>query len=149
MITLVGKLGRVAHVVPLARRFVGSMYAALAASRSPIPSRRREAPPGRLPLKRFSTAAAWLRGLLRQDEASPFRLCRKVSAEGPIVVPPSGWTAQFDASPWGGGAVLTKNDEISEFFVASWMPGDAAHLGVHPGIPKWQSFWDSGSWRRS
>ena len=142
MITLLGKVGRVSHVVPLARPFIGALYAAYSACRVRPSSRRREAPPGQLPRRRFSTAAAWLRGLLRQDVDSPFRLCRQVAAQGPFSSPPSGWCAQFDASPWGGGATLSEGDVIKEFFVVSWREADASHLGVHPGSPKWQSFWE-------
>ena len=59
-----------------------------------------------------------------------------------MQVVPSNWSAHFDASPWGGGAILLEGNVVREYFAVSWRKQDAEHLGVHPGTPKWQSFWE-------
>ena len=50
---LVGKAGRVAHVLPLARPFVAGLYAALSASKAAARCRAREAPPGQVACRHF------------------------------------------------------------------------------------------------
>ena len=43
---IIGRCGRVAHVIPEARPFVGAFYAAMRASKQAAAEGRREAPPG-------------------------------------------------------------------------------------------------------
>ena len=54
---------------------------------------------------------------------------------------PKVWSAEFDASPWGGGAVLRKGEIIQEYFSTTWTTDTAKHLGVYPGVSKFQTFW--------
>jgi hypothetical protein len=60
----------------------------------------------------------------------------------PPPSPPSDATVEFDASPWGGGAVLRINGVAAEYFVCKWSRASAGHLDVVPGISKHQSFWE-------
>ena len=107
---IIGKCARVAHVVPSARPFVGAMWGALGAAQKAASSGRKEAPPGHAAVKRFSHAASWVRALLEEREECPLpleRLVRPGRAPAPAA---SGWWAEFDASPYGGGAILRNPD---------------------------------------
>jgi len=137
--TIIGKCGRVAHIVPEARPFVGALFAAQAGARLAQESGRREAPPGRLPAKRFAVAARWMLQVL-SDDSAPFPLERRVLPGGPSRIPLSGWIAQFDASPWGGGAVLRNGSTVTEFWMCKWEQADVAHLPVRVGEPSAQTF---------
>ena len=53
-----------------------------------------------------------------------------------------GTTIQFDASPWGGGAVLRKNMVIVEYFSCVWDAKSVAHLNVATGKAQFQTFWE-------
>ena len=55
-------------------------------------------------------------------------------------MPNSAWVAQFDASPWGGGAILRHNGHITKFWTAAWSAKDFEHLEVHIGEPSSQCF---------
>ena len=54
----------------------------------------------------------------------------------------SGYVAQFDASPWGAGAVLLLKGKVMRYWHYSWQQGDASHLGVLPGHSRHQTFWE-------
>ena len=137
--TIVGKCNRVAQVVPEARPFVGAMYAALTAAQHAQASGRREAPPKRVPSKRFAVAARWMLQVLSPAEPV-LPLERRIQAGGPEAIPDSAWTAQFDASPWGGGAVLREGIEVREYWFVEWRPEDVDHLDVQLGQPSAQCF---------
>ena len=108
---LVGRIGRVAQIVPATRPFAGAFFAALMAARSSATIfSRREAPPGKAAVKRFRTTAAWFQTLLTSKELGPLLLQREFWPHGARSVPKSGYSAEFDASPWGGGAVLRKDE---------------------------------------
>ena len=139
---LVGKAGRVAHIIPTARPFVASLWGALSAARKAGIGGRREAPPGRLACRRFAVGAAWLRALLRGDEALDLPLRREVRAHRPQRAKMSEWVIQFDASPWGGGAVLKWAGEVKEYFKAKWRPKDFKHMDVTVGESRSQSFFE-------
>ena len=49
---------------------------------------------------------------------------------------------EFDASPWGGGAVLFERNQPTEFFSTAWKEDDVPHLGVHPGVSAHQTFYE-------
>ena len=67
---------------------------------------------------------------------------RKVNPHGASLIPPSNATVEFDASPWGGGALLRVDGTATEYFVCRWTRASAGHLGVYPGNSKYQSFWE-------
>ena len=140
---IIGKAARVAHVVPAAKPFVAALWGALSGARSAIRNGVREAPQGRAPCRRFCYAAAWLRALLREDGSSPLVLERLVSPAPPPRASRSSWWAEFDASPYGGGAVL-KDPEgtVVEHFSVIWDGSEATHLKVKIADPAFQSFWE-------
>jgi len=49
---------------------------------------------------------------------------------------------EFDASPWGGGAVLFVSGVASEFFEATWDKQLAHHLSIKVGESSGQSCWE-------
>jgi len=135
---LVGRAGRVAYVVPLAKPFVASLYGALAGSKAA----RREAPPGEVAVVRFLCGARWLAALLKQEGEAYVPLRRVVHASKPPPASTSGWILQVDASTTGAGGVMRFGTRIVEYFDCQWSEDTAGHLGAAPGDPKWQSFWE-------
>ena len=139
---LVGRAGRIAYVVPAARPFVAGLYAALAASKRDI-GRGKSRSQGRVvPVRRFASAAAWLRALVDGDTTALFPLQRKVFPGGPKRASTSSWTAQFDASTTGGGAVLRDGRRIVEYFAVQWQDEEVSLIGVHVADSKFQSSWE-------
>ena len=140
---LVGKAARVAHVVPLAKPFVAGLWGALAAAKKAAASNRREAPPHHAPTRRFCYSAAWITALLAEDGSCPLDLERLVSPRAPRTASTSRWRVEFDASVYGGGAVLRNGDGlIVEYFSILWTEADAPHLGVVPGDCRHQTFFE-------
>ena len=140
---IIGKAARVAHVVPAARPFVAGLWGALAAVQKTEASGQREAPPGKAPSRRFCYAASWVRALLAEEESCPLPLERVVRAVRPKAASTSGWRAEFDASIFGGGAILRDpSGSIVEYFAVVWWGDEANHLGVHSHDTKYQSFWE-------
>ena len=139
LLTIIGKCNRVAQIVPDARPFVGALYAALTGAQCSRAAGHKEAPPGHLPVRRFAVAARWMRMVLAP--AGPvLPLERRIRAGGPAAIPASRWVAQFDASPWGGGAILRDGGVIKEFWYKAWSQEDVAQLDVHIGEPSAQCF---------
>ena len=139
---LVGKAGRVAHIIPTARPFVAALWGALAAARQAGRGPRKEAPPGRVACKRFAVGAAWLRALVRGDKALDLPLQRRVLAYRPPRAKLSEYVVQFDASPWGGGAVLKWSGVAKEFFQVKWCAKDFKKMDVSVGKSRSQSFFE-------
>ena len=79
-VRLVGKAERVAQIVPNARPFVGSLWAALIGSHRDWCARHPEQKMERVPTTRFSTAAAWLKALITDGEEALLPL-RRVHVE--------------------------------------------------------------------
>jgi hypothetical protein len=138
---VVGKAGRVAHVVPSSRPFAGALWAALTAAKRATASDIKEAPPGRVACRRFASAALWFRALLTGDDRSPLALRQVLTptSEKPRF---SGYSIETDASVHGCGAVLRFNGQVSEFFSSAWPANGIPHLAVLPGNPRFQSFWE-------
>ena len=139
---LIGKAGIIAYVVPAARPFVSGLHAALAAGKALIRAGRREAPPGNVAPVRYHVAAKWLLALLDGSDDRLFPLRRVVHACEPKRASASGWSAQYDASPWGAGAILVHRGVILEFRHLNWDDGTAAQLEVETGNSKHQSLWE-------
>ena len=134
---LVGKAARVAHVVPAAKPFVGGLWGAMAAARRPSTRARK------VPTRRFCYSAAWLLALLAEDGSCPLVLERLVTPWAPRPARTSGDRIEFDASVYGGGALLRDGSGcIVEYFSILWTEWDAPHLGVAPGDPKHQTFFE-------
>ena len=139
---MVGRAARVAQVIPEVLPFSSALWAALTGSLQAQKTGHREAPPGRVPHRRFNFGARWLRALLRGGEGAPFLLERLVTARGPTKASTSSWAVLSDASPWGGGAVLVHDGQPVEYTRWVWNDESAAGLGVEVGKPKDQSFWE-------
>ena len=135
---LCGKAGRLAQVVPEVRPFTSALFSALSACLMASAARAREAPPNKVATRRFRHAASWLVSLLA---GQPFALEHTLYLRRPLV-PTSHRRVEFDASPWGGGAVLIQEGHPSEFFVVEWTNNSAAKFGAVPGQPRWQTFWE-------
>ena len=71
----------------------------------------------------------------------PFNLEHTLYLRRPLI-PTSDRRVEFDASPWGGGALLVENGEPAEFFVVEWTARSASKFGAIPGQPRWQTFWE-------
>ena len=140
---IIGRAARVAHVVPHARPFVGGLWGALAAVQRLGVASKREAPPGRAACRRFCYAAAWVKALISEDGEAPLALERVVSPLPPSASPCSGWSIEFDASIYGGGAVLRAPDSVvREYFTVIWLGDEAPHLHIVPKDCKHQTFWE-------
>ena len=144
---LVGRAARVAYVVPAAVPFAAALRTALADSRRTQAERRRREQRGLHAVRRFATAAAWFCALLdghriRPDE--PLRLERLVRAGGPQVLIPGACPAViFDASPWGGGAVLYAGTHPTEIMVVDWSDALCSELGAERGSSACLSFFEA------
>jgi hypothetical protein len=137
---LVGRVGRLSQIVPTTRPFAGALFAARTAAFNTCDAR--EAPPGMVAVKRFRTAATWFLALLRDASFEPVILCRDVWAHAPEVSAVTPWSLEFDASPWGGGAVLYEGSEPREWFSTAWTNEHAPAWKVVTGDSRHQSFWE-------
>ena len=90
-------------------------------------------------MRRFAVAARWMRKVL-SPSGPVLPLERRIQAGGPAAIPASRWVAQFDASPWGGGAILREGGAVKEYWCAAWSQDDMALLDVHIGEPSAQCF---------
>jgi hypothetical protein len=140
---VIGKAARVAHVVPQAKPFVAGLWGALSAVQRLGPDSRKEAPPGFAACRRFSYSAAWLLALIRQEDDVPIALERLVTPRPPSTLPSSGWSTEFDASIYGGGAILkSPNGTIVQYFSVVWSGDEAPHLPIWTHDCKHQTFWE-------
>jgi len=127
-----GKAARVAHVVPSAKPFVSGLWGALNGAEGNL-----------VPRRRFCHAAAWIRALLTESEDCPLSLERLVGPHPPSIPSVNGWTIEFDASIYGGGAVLRNSEkQVKEYFSVIWCDEDALHLDVVKADTRFQSFWE-------
>ena len=140
---IIGKAARVAHVVPAAKPFVAGLWGGLAGAINDAAVDRRAAPPGRVPCRRLCFAASWVRALLTGDGACPLRLERLVAPRVPTAPTVGGWSIEFDASIYGGGAVLRNAARGAvEYFSVVWYGDEASHLNVVIEDSKHQTFWE-------
>jgi len=139
---MLGKAGRLAYLIPPARPFVAALWGGFAGAQAAAHHGKREAPPGRFASKRFSRAARWLRTLLRPDLAEPLLRLEQIVVASFPVIDPAFARIEFDASPWGGGAVLYRQDAPEEFLEVAWDPHLAHRLGEKVGEPGGQSTWE-------
>ena len=136
---LCGRAGRLAQVIPAARPFITNLYGALAGSLRAAENRSREAAPGRVATRRFRAAASWLQKLLEGGSSAPLVLQTKVFAWSPSY-DPQARRVEFDASPYGGAALLWENGEVIEWFALSWP--DLPKLAVRTAESRFQTFWE-------
>merc|ERR1712194_273249 len=78
----------------------------------------------------------------QKAKAVPLRLERLVTAS-PSRPSLGGWVIEFDASIYGGGALLRDGDNrVVEYFAVVWDGSEAPHLGVVTHDTSFQSFWE-------
>ena len=140
---LCGRAGRLAQVVPEVTPFVGQLYAALAAGLHSHHIGLREAPPLRVATRRYRVAANWLCALLK-DTLFPLSHTLRLNTS---LIPVASRRVEFDASPWGGAAVLLEQGTPTEFAIVTWDALSADRCKITTGIPKWQSFWELAVFR--
>ena len=138
--SLVGKASRIAQVVPEATPFVGSLWAALVAAEAAAKSARPEAPPGRVAVRRFSAAAAWLLALVSGAVLPLRRVVHEFPDEYRLPQAPE--HIEFDASPWGGGGVLVRDGKPIQYWHCTWPDSLCRRFGAAVGLPKWQTLWE-------
>ena len=140
---LIGKAARVAHVVPSAKPFVAGLWGGLRAIREAYDAGLRETSAGRVPCRRLCYAASWMRALLSETEECPLKLERLVGPTPPSSRSTSSRYIEFDASIYGGGAVLRDSStRVVEYFSILWTDEDAVHVGVAPNDCRHQTFWE-------
>jgi len=140
--TLLGKAGRLAYLVPTSRPFVSALWGAYGGAKRAATEGKREAPPGRYPALRFKRAARWIRTLLRPDTAASLVLLEQIVRAARPTITTEGTMIQFDASPWGGGAVLFHQRVPAEFIDLRWSTATAHKLGAPIGDPAGQTTWE-------
>ena len=141
---VIGKAGRVAYVVPAAKPFVAGLWGGLAGILRDAASSGYTGPSRKVSCRRLCYAASWVRALLAEDETCPLPLERLVGATSSSSSPAArGWSIEFDASIYGGGAVLRDpSRRVVEYFPVIWSNDDAEHLYVVTHDTKHQSFWE-------
>ena len=132
-----GRAGRVGQVVPEAKPFVSNFYGALAGSLRAHEGRSREAPSGRVATRRYRLAAQWLVKLLVQDSSAPLKLQTQVFASSPCFDPQI-CRVEYDASPYGGAAILFDKGVLSEWLSLDWQHIPKLH--VKTGESRHQTF---------
>ena len=153
--SLVGKASRVAQVVPLATPFAGALWAALTGALKARDAGKAEAPPGMVPTQRFFVAANWFLALLEPERDAPVALSEDQVKEVRFPLerlvfreedrhrrPTSTYHVEFDASPWGGGAVLRRGTFNCAYFAMTWDDTVLSLFGAKIGDPKFQSLWE-------
>ena len=144
---LVGRAGRVAFVVPAAAPFAAALRTALADARGTALARRRADQRGSHANARFSVAAAWFEALLRErsittEAALPLE--RLIRAGGPpSLVAGHCDSIIFDASPWGGGAVLYEGTRPTAWMTADWTEDLCDRLQVVRGQSAYLAFFEA------
>ena len=141
---LVGRAARVAFVVPAAGPFAAAVRAALEDARATAATSRSASQRRSHAGVRFEVAAAWFAALLREQTVAggiTLPLERLVLPGGPRTLTPGACDAVvFDASPWGGGAILYRGKVAMELMVVSWTPELCEQLGVIRGDSAFLSY---------
>ena len=134
---LCGRAARVAYVVPAATPFSAALRTALTDSRTTARTSRRKSQRSSHAAARFEVAGRWFAALLRGTAvgaAGRLELERVLVPGGPPrLVAGQCPAAVFDASPWGGGAVLYLGREPVEYIVTVWDEAFCQRFGAEIG----------------
>jgi len=88
--------------------------------------------------------ARWLLALLRESpELLPLE--RRVTSRPEADWPDAPSEVLYDASPWGGGAILREKGtgKILDLLCVRWAKQTSSgRLQIAPGLPKFQTFWE-------
>ena len=144
---LVGRAGRVAFVVPAAGPFAAALRVALSSARQTASTQRRADQRGSHSFRRFAVAASWFEALLTEAPVSVdgrLPLERVIAAEVPQDLVAGQCDAiVFDASPWGGGAVLFEGRRPREWIAADWSIDLCRTLQVERGSSAHLAFFEA------
>ena len=92
---------------------------------------------------RFAQTARWIHRLLNPPpRAEPWMPLEQLISENLAQIALS--TAariEVDASPWGGGAALSLNGVVLEWWALAWTAADTEHLKTEIGNPAGQTTW--------
>jgi hypothetical protein len=121
-----GKAARIGYICPDATPYVSSMWAAYTAARRSA----EEFKPGTskhcLPIRRFSVAASWICTMLQEavnrEKFGASALVRLMSADENKLDAPDLPVISFDASPWGGGAIVWVKGKAVKHTFFTWSP---------------------------
>ena len=147
--TLIGRAGRVAQVLPATQPWVSGLFAAFNSAMFAQHSGCRECRPGFLSCRRFASSARFLHKLLLLDNETLFDIKQIVGR--PVPPPrPHDLRIEFDASIWGGGAILFEDDNPVEWFALKWSPEmlwvsypkEPWRNPVEIGSARFQTFWE-------
>ena len=98
-------------------------------------------------MQRFAVAASWFEALLREEPVSvdgALPLERVIAAGGPIVLTAGRCSAiVFDASPWGGGAILFEGRHPKEWIATEWTDAFCSQLRAERGQSAYLTFFEA------
>ena len=142
--TAIGKSARIAYVVPRATPFVASLWGGLAGGMLAAKDGKPGTNANRLPARRFTSAARWLRRLIAEalgpnTAESQWILKRRMEDSLPLQ---TGWSIASDASPWGGGGVLWHGGKAIEYCHFTWSDVSLQKLGATTGDPDFQTHFE-------
>ena len=141
---IAGKVGRLSHVVPLARPYAQMCYAALAAAKTAARGGAKESSPSMVAARRFQTAARWILALITGGQTWIVPLCQDVYASSPPAPSASVLAFEFDASTTGGGGVLWANSRPIRWWQLRWTAAHVHRIAprARTGEPAFQTFWE-------
>ena len=129
---MIGRAGRLAYLIPGCRPFVSSLFAAFAATKT---GEDHDAQLDFLPVSRFAPAARWIHSLIRPrpDQVDEFPLQHVIVHAPPRISLTTAAVVYFDASLWGGGAVLYRENLPEAYFEVEWAQVDLSPIGLLSG----------------
>ena len=134
---VVGVLGWVSSVIPIARPWLAMLWAALTQKSEPtrLSTRQRK---GLIFVKQVEHALKWLSTLVREiDFQSPgLQRCFKWRPHAATVL------IQTDACPFGMGGFLMIGNEFKAYWHDQVTEEDCQLFGAQPGDPSFQSEWE-------
>ena len=140
---ILGRAGRLAYLIPHVKPYVGMLWAAKGAADRFHAAHHRRTAKRRYPAQRFRHAATWIRTLLRPPPGPVWLpLVHIVTEKLPEISADTAPTIEYDASPWGFGAVLRKGGRAVHYFEGAWTEEDARVVEAPLGDPAGQTSWE-------
>jgi len=140
---LLGRAGRLAYIIPTVKPYVGMLWSARAAADRHHDAQQARSSTRMYPTGRFLPAARWLSTLLQPPPGQIWLPLEHVVTEKAVPIDVArAPTVEFDASPWGFGAVLKQGGVPQVFFTGAWSEADAELVGARLGEPDGQTAWE-------
>ena len=121
-----GKAARIGYICPDATPYISSMWAAYSAGRRQAEELKPGTSKHYLPIRRFTVAASWvctmLQETLNNEKFGASALVRFMSIDENRLDSPALPVISFDASPWGGGAIVWINGKAAKHTFFTWSP---------------------------